>query len=121
MRGRTGRERRRINQKMEMKWRTGRKIRKKKGRRMRRVRRGLRMMGISNVDETNLPELLHLHTGGTSAQAQVVAGGTVHVCEDMRGGGGPEGHQVEGPALLLRASSAWDTSVVGSMSTAVEG
>ena len=45
-----------------------------------------------------LPELLHLHTGGTSAQAQVVAGGTVHVCEGMRGGGGPEGHQVEGPA-----------------------
>ena len=32
-----------------------------------------------------LPELLHLHTGGTSAQAQVVAGGTVHVCEGMRG------------------------------------
>ena len=61
-----------------------------------------------------LPELLHLQNGGTHAQAQVVAGGTVHVCEGMRGGGGPESHQVEGPAPppLLRASSAWDTSAV---------
>ena len=29
-------------------------MREKKGRRMRRVRRGLRMIGISNVVETNL-------------------------------------------------------------------
>ena len=62
MRGQTGRERRRINQKMEMKWRTGRKIRKKKGRRMRRVRRGVRMMGISNVGETNLESSLSTST-----------------------------------------------------------
>ena len=95
--GREAREDREEREKMEEK-RIGRRRKKEReeeqedgqgergeGRRMRRVRRGLRMMGISNVDETNLPELLHLHTGGTSAQAQVVAGGTVHVCEGMRG------------------------------------
>jgi hypothetical protein len=61
-RGRTGRERRRINQKMEMKWRTGRKIREKKGRRMRSVRRWVRLMGIRNVDETNLESFLSSST-----------------------------------------------------------
>ena len=37
-------------------------MREKKGRKMRRVRRGVRMMGISNVVETNLEPSLSSFT-----------------------------------------------------------
>ena len=40
----------------------GKKNEREKGRRMRRVRRGVKMMGISNVDETNLESSLSSST-----------------------------------------------------------
>ena len=50
----------------------------------------------SLLSSSLLPQLLT--ASSTAGQAKVPAGGTVHVGEQVRGGGGPGGHQVGGVA-----------------------